>query len=71
MEGKEETMEYLFVYSEGGWWLKIDSIEKLTDYHKKVDSNKFEDAFRMYADGVKIEELPLEERIKENAGAEL
>lgn len=64
MEGKEETMEYLFVYSEGGWWLKIDSIEKLTDYHKKVDSNKFEDAFRMYADGVKIEELPLEERIK-------
>ena len=57
-------MEYLFVYSDGGQWLKIESIEKLTDYHKKVDSNKFEGALRMYVDGVKIEELPLEERIK-------
>lgn len=29
-------MEYLFVYRGGGWWLKIDSFEKLIDYHEKT-----------------------------------
>lgn len=29
-------MEYLFVHDkQGGWWLKIDSVEKLIDYHQK------------------------------------
>lgn len=31
-------MEYLFVHDkQGGWWLKIDSVEKLIDYHQKKE----------------------------------
>lgn len=30
-----ESIEYLFGYSQG-WYLKIDTIEKLIDYHKKM-----------------------------------
>lgn len=38
-------MEYLFVLStEGGWWLKIDTIEQLIDYHKKTDGHRYEKA---------------------------
>lgn len=43
-------MEYLFVFSKGGWWLKIDNIEKLTDYQKKVGMSRFENALQMYLD---------------------
>lgn len=36
-------MEYLFVLSDkGGWWLKIDSVKKLEDYHKKTDEARYE-----------------------------
>ena len=36
-------MEYLFVLSDkGGWWLKIDSVKKLEDYHKKKDEARYE-----------------------------
>lgn len=41
-------MKYLFVFSEGGWWLKIDSVEKLIDYHEKIGGEKFGDALLMY-----------------------
>lgn len=55
--------DYLFVF-DGGWWLKIDTIEKLADYHEKVGANKFEEAFRLYLQEEKPENMPLEERIK-------
>ena len=36
-------MEYLFVLSDkGGWWLKIDSVKQLEDYHKKTDEARYE-----------------------------
>lgn len=33
-----EINEYEFIFEEpdNGWWLKIDSVEKLIDYHKKT-----------------------------------
>ena len=30
--------KYLFVFKNGGWWLKINSISKLLDYYEKTDS---------------------------------
>lgn len=61
-------MEYLFVFSDGGWWLKLDSIEKLIDYHQKMNGSYFEDAFLMYMhkgspDKI-LESLSLPERIE-------
>lgn len=43
-------MEYIFIFDEEskGWWLKIDSIEKLADYHEKAGSGKFDGAMEMY-----------------------
>lgn len=31
-------MEYLFVHDKdyGGWWLKIDNVDQLIDYHQKT-----------------------------------
>ena len=55
--------EYVFVF-DGGWWLKIDSIEKLADYHKKIGAGKFEEAFLLYLREGRPENMPLEERIK-------
>ena len=37
-------MDYLFVFKNGGWWLKIDTVEKLTDYLEITDS-RFGQAF--------------------------
>lgn len=41
-------MEYLFVFTNGGWWLKIDSVEKLIDYHKQT-SSKFNGAWELFS----------------------
>lgn len=69
-DAKKEKIEYLFVFDieSKGWWLKIDSIEKLIDYHEKTGSGKFDEAFSMYLnDGYPYEilgKLSVEERIK-------
>lgn len=61
-------MEYLFVYANGGWWLKLDSVEKLIDYHQKTDTGKYEESVLMYLHNGNPEEimenLSFEERIK-------
>jgi hypothetical protein len=61
-------MEYLFVFAKGGWWLKLDSIEKLIDYHQKTGTGKFENALLMYLNEGRPEEilenLSLEGRIE-------
>lgn len=61
-------MEYLFVYADNSWWLKLDSIEKLIDYHEKTDTGKYEKAIRMYMDEGHpdkiLENLSVEKRIQ-------
>lgn len=62
--------DFLFVLSkDGGWWLKITTIEQLTEYHKKCSGSRYEKAMEMYMNGIrpqdmKAEEMTLEERIK-------
>lgn len=69
-DAKKEKIEYLFVFDieSKGWWLKIDSIEKLADYHEKTGSGKFDEAFSMYLNNGYpyeiLEKLSVEERIK-------
>lgn len=43
-------MEYIFIYDEEsrGWWLKIDSAEKLADYHEKTGTDRYGEALSMY-----------------------
>lgn len=43
-------MEYIFIFDENsnGWWLKIDSVEKLADYHEKTGSGRYDGAMEMY-----------------------
>lgn len=56
-------MEYLFVHDkQGGGWLKIDSVEKLIDYHQKTN-NRYEGALQMYLQGKRPQKMSLEERI--------
>lgn len=66
-------MDYLFVYDKG-WYLKLDSEEKIIDYHKKTE-NRYEGAILLYKElrgtcqkGESVLESvmrkPLEERIK-------
>lgn len=66
-------MEYLFVY-DNGWYLKIDSEEKLLDYLKKTE-NRYEGAIQLYKEfyskrenGESVMEVvmkkPLQERIQ-------
>lgn len=57
-------MEWLFVYENGGWWLKIGNTEQLTEYHKKTDGSRYEEALKMYTSGKRPENMSLEERIK-------
>jgi hypothetical protein len=60
---KGAYMEYLFVHDkQGGWWLKIDSVEKLIDYHQKTN-NRYEGALQMYLQGKRPQKMSLEERI--------
>ena len=60
-------MEYLFVLStEGGWWLKIDTIEQLTDYHKKTDGHRYENALRNFFHGNRPEDLLRQARDSKN-----
>ena len=60
-------MEYLFVLStEGGWWLKIDTIEQLTDYHKKTDGHRYENALRNFFHGKRPEDLLRQARDSKN-----
>ena len=42
-------MEYKFIFEEpdNGWWLKIDSVEKLVDYHQKTEKI-YSDVLRDY-----------------------
>lgn len=44
-----ETIDYLFIFDlkSKSWWLKIDDITQLTDYHKKTGENRFNNAFEM------------------------
>lgn len=46
-------MEYLFVFDEKskGWWLKIDTIEQLADYHEQTNGNRYEKAMELYLHG--------------------
>lgn len=30
-------MDYLFIFKNGGWWLKIQDVEQLLDYHKQAN----------------------------------
>lgn len=30
-------MKYLFVFKNGCWWLKVKTVDELTDYHQKID----------------------------------
>ncbi len=61
-------MEWLFVHSKNGWRLKIDNIEQLTEYHKKLNGSQFSNAFDMYMKGGRpeeiLEKLSIEERIE-------
>lgn len=42
-------MDYLFVMEDGGdWWLKVDSMEKLTDYFEHTLPVKYEGAINLY-----------------------
>lgn len=51
-------MNYLFVLStDGGWWLKIDTVEQLIDYHQKTDGHKYENAISNFLNGLWPEDL--------------
>lgn len=58
---------YTFVYEEpdNGWWLKIDSAEKLGDYHKKTES-MYGECFMDYVNHAKEYEETGDYRVFEN-----
>lgn len=66
------SMDYLFVFAvdeeSKGWWLKIDTIEKLADYHEKTGSGRYDKAMEIYLhEGHPydiLKKLSPEERIK-------
>ena len=41
-------MKYRFIYKNGGWWLKISTIEELLDYHNNVESSRMAKGFENY-----------------------
>lgn len=56
-------IDYLFVYSKG-WYLKINTIKQLTEYHKKTDQKRVEGVLMLFMQKKNPEDLPLEDRIK-------
>lgn len=38
-------MDYTFVYKYGGWWLKVNSYEKLADYHQQTADFRWNKAY--------------------------
>lgn len=62
----EAGMEYLFVFSDGGWWLKLTTAEQIVDYHRKHE-NRYEGALQLYMKwkqtGRRYEDIPIQERI--------
>lgn len=63
-------MEYIFIFDEEsrGWWLKIDTKEKLADYHEKTGAGRYDEALSMYLNEGHpheiLKKLSVEERIK-------
>lgn len=47
---KNESIDYIFVFDidSKGWWLKIDSVEKLNDYYLRTLDSRFSDALSLY-----------------------
>lgn len=71
---KMAEIDYLFVWDKG-WWLKINTIEKLADYYEHILPTRYAGAINLYTDiltnkdkneGVfdYIMRKPIEERIK-------
>lgn len=44
---EREIMRWLDDGKNGGWWLKLDSVDKLIDYHKKT-GNRYAGAFDLF-----------------------
>ncbi len=44
MDDSLKVEEYLFVYKNGGWWLRINEPKQLFDYYEKTDS-RWSDGF--------------------------
>ena len=61
-------MSYTFVLKNGGWWLKVSSLEELVDYYKTTNQNY---AVRCQArsDGQTMIDLTLSVKTKEQAEA--
>lgn len=50
-EVKMAEIDYLFLWDKNkGWWLKIDTIEKLADYYEHILPNRYEGAITLYKD---------------------
>lgn len=49
-----EVTEYKFIFEEpnNGWWLEIDSVAKLIDYHKKTEERLYGHVIREYMDSL-------------------
>ncbi len=71
---KMAEIDYLFVWDKG-WWLKINTIEKLEDYYEHILPTRYEGAINLYRDSLMDKEKnegvldyimrkPIEERIK-------
>ncbi len=46
-----------------GWWLKITDPEQLLEYHEKTDGARYEGVIRNRAEGRRLEDMTMEERI--------
>lgn len=59
--------EFIFVHSNGGWWLKLTDVDQVAYYHKNTMPTKLGNAFELYLrHGHPLdmfENTPLEDRI--------